>query len=193
MLFAKPEYLTQSYAAKRAQTTQNISTAGMALKATGAAVALIPVFPWTQIAGAGVALVGGALDVANMVRANEDRILTGDKKALASYMRKVARWSRAQRSAEAQKLMARRRDLKSKSLTSARRVELATLDMKLSILYQVESRGRSKPHEPVVPSDPQTAPVVAEQQAAYPTYVYVGAGAAVTAGILYLISRRQHA
>jgi hypothetical protein len=186
-------YLTKDYAAKRVQTTKNLNTASGVLTSVGGVVAVIPVFPWTQIAGAGIAAVGGALQVANLVRAKEDRILVGDKKALAVYMRKVARWPKSKRAEEAKHLLDRRNALKSKPLTSARRVELATIEMKLSILYQVEGHGRAKPKEPVIPDDPQTIPVVADQQPDIPVVAYVAGGAAVAGVVLYFFERRRHA
>ena len=117
---------------------------------TGATIAKIPVPPWTQIIGAGVMAVGGALQIGSALSTRGAKALTGDRSAVQGYAKRAKRWSSSKRGRKADRLLKRWKRLKgtrrSKKGWASMKKRLALLKMKMEVLYGLEaaSRGAAK-------------------------------------------------
>lgn len=158
--------------------------AGAIVTASGGAVALIPVPPWTQIAGAAIAAVGAGIGLAAQLRERGSKALMGDKSAVAVFARRAARWSQARRKRTAEKLLKDLRKLRAKKRQGVpRQTHEAVLELKLGVLYGLEHEARKDPKKPLVADQPETAPVVLDAQPeSAPIWPWLAAGAVVVVG-----------
>lgn len=155
-------------AAAHEKGTRGVRTAAATIGAASAVVAAIPPFgPIAAVIGGSIAL---GLTIAAAVRDGEDKVLRGDSSVIAGYIKKVAKWDRAKRKKEAEKLLVKyqkhtekgeKKYLLTKKKykdTDAWRIAHKKLKMKLLALHVSEVTARAFPNSPKVKGDPRTSP-----------------------------------
>lgn len=164
------------------------------MAAAGGAVAIIPVPPWTQIAGAGLAAVGAGMAIAAKLRERGSKALVGDEQAVAGFARRAARWSSAKRARVAKKLFAKVQRKKGRRQTVGRKTREALLELKLGVLYGLEHHARKVPKQRLVADDPETAPAAVEANPVHDGDDRTGwwiAGGLGLAAVAVLLSKRN--
>lgn len=149
----------------------NVAAAGAG--AASAGVNLIPVFG--QIASIALAGVAAGFKIAGAVRTRRIQALSGDEQAVAKWAQRAAKWGKKKRKNTAQRLLKQRQRLaakaerksgKGRKLLPAKRGQLKLLDMKLGVLYAMETHAQKAPKEPLIEGEADTVPEVVDTQEA---------------------------
>lgn len=176
-----------------------------AAPAAGAAVvaAGLAAFPFGTIATLAAVGVAAGFKIAGAIRARRLAALNGDEAAVAKWAERAPRWGKKKRKRVATRLLKERQLLdkridkrqgKGRKVADARLGKLKLLDMKLGVLYALESHAVKKPQEPMVEGDPETVPVTADaaeaQEATWvPMALAGGFGLLAVAGIVHAVRK----
>lgn len=152
---------------KRVTNALDIAAAGAS---TSASVAMAFPPPWGQIAAACGYVTAAGLKIAGALRRKGDLALQGDDRAIAGWVRRMARWSKTKRARRATQIRGTLARLEEKCRRKGGgrgtrlQVQLARTRLKAAALVGVyaEARKEKRRRAPLVEGDPRTAADVTE-------------------------------
>jgi hypothetical protein len=166
--YATTDYSTDANQAAKTsgtalKTVATVSAAASTAATVAAAALAVPAYPFNLIAAAVAASVAACLAVAGAIGKRNQKLLRGDKTAIAPFLKHVAKWKSAKRTRVAARLLKEyEKHKRHQRHGKPWKVRENMLSMKLGALYAAEAHARMKPHVPLDPDGQSAAQVEAQ-------------------------------